>query len=95
MRIFDYSSLKEKTWDSEIISLIAQIHEYKGRQEVYIKQKPEELDKFVEIAKRQSTEASSAIEGIRTTSSRLKQLCEEKTTPKNCAEEEILGYTDV
>ncbi|WP_330420695.1 hypothetical protein [Roseburia sp. AM59-24XD] len=52
MRIFDYSSLKEKTWDSEIISLIAQIHEYKGRQEVYIKQKPEELDKFVEIAKR-------------------------------------------
>lgn len=95
MRIFDYSSLKEKTWDSEIISLIAQIHEYKGRQEVYIKQKPEESDKFVEIAKRQSTEASNAIEGIRTTSSRLKQLCEEKTTPKNRAEEEILGYRDV
>ena len=52
MRIYYYSSLKEKTCDSEIISLIAQIHEYKGRQEVYIKQKPEELDKFVEIAKR-------------------------------------------
>ncbi len=32
---------------------------------------------------------------MRTTSSRLKQLCEEKTTPKNCAEEEILGYRDV
>lgn len=36
MRDFDYSSLKNKTWDSEIISLVAQIHEYKGRQEVYI-----------------------------------------------------------
>lgn len=95
MRIFDYSSLKEKTWDSEIISLIAHIHEYKGRQEVYLKQKPEELEKLVEIAKRQSTEASNAIEGIRTTSTRLKQLCEEKTTPKNRAEEEILGYRDV
>ncbi len=95
MRIFDYSSLKEKTWDSEIISLIAQIHEYKGRQEVYLKQKPEELEKLVEIAKRQSTEASNAIEGIRTTSTRLKQLCEEKTIPKNRAEEEILGYRDV
>lgn len=34
MRVFDYSLLKEKTWDSEIISLVAQIHEYKGRQEV-------------------------------------------------------------
>lgn len=61
MRIFDYSSLKAKIWDSEIISLVAQIHEYKGRQEVYLKQKQEELDKFVEIAKRQSTEESNAI----------------------------------
>ena len=43
MRSFDYSTLKEKKWDHEIISLIAQIHEYKGRQEVYLKQKPEEL----------------------------------------------------
>lgn len=95
LRIFDYSSLKEKTWDCEIISLVAQIHEYKGRQEVYLKQKPEALDKLIEIAKRQSTEASNAIEGIRTTSTRLKQLCEEKTTPKNRDEEEILGYRDV
>ena len=95
MRVFDYSLLKEKTWDSEIISLVAQIHEYKGRQEVYLKQKPETLDKLVEIAKRQSTEASNAIEGIRTTSTRLKELCEEKTTPKNRDEEEILGYRDV
>ena len=37
MRDFDYSSLKNKTWDSEIISLVAQIHEYKGRQEVYLR----------------------------------------------------------
>ena len=73
MRSFDYSTLKEKTWDHEIISLIAQIHEYKGRQEVYLKQKPEELNKLVEIAKRQSTEASNAIEGIRTTNARLKE----------------------
>ena len=95
MRVFDYMALKEKAWDSEIINLVAQIHEYKGRQEVYLKQKPEELDKLVEIAKRQSTEASNEIEGIRTTRTRLKQLCEEKTTPRNRDEEEILGYRDV
>lgn len=70
--------MKEKTWDNEIISLVAQIHEYKGRQEIYLKQKPEELDKLIEIAKRQSTEASNAIEGIRTTSTRLRQLCLEQ-----------------
>lgn len=53
-----------------------------------------ELEKLVEIAKIKSTEASNAIEGIRTTNTRLKQLVEEKTTPKNRAEEEIAGYRD-
>ena len=36
MRTFDYGKLKERTWDSEILGYIAQIHEYKGRQELYL-----------------------------------------------------------
>lgn len=95
MRIFDYNVLKDKKWDNEILGLVAQIHEYKGRQELYLKQKPEELDKLVEIAKVQSTEASNEIEGIRTTNTRLRQLVADKTTPKNRDEEEIMGYRDV
>ncbi len=51
MRVFDYSALKNYHWDSEILGLVAQIHEYKGRQELYLKQKPAVLDKLVEIAK--------------------------------------------
>ena len=47
------------------------------------------------MAKIQSTEASNAIEGIITTNTRIKQLVEEKTTPKNRDEEEIAGYRDV
>ncbi|WP_455055234.1 Fic family protein [Merdimonas faecis] len=95
MRSFDYSVLKNKTWDNEILGLVAQIHEYKGRQELYLKQKPEELDRLVEIAKIQSTEASNEIEGIRTTNTRLKQLVADKTAPRNRDEEEIMGYRDV
>jgi len=64
MRNFDYSILAKRSWDSEIIGLVAQIHEYKGRQELYLKQKPAELDRLIEIAKVQSTEASNEIEGI-------------------------------
>ena len=30
MRAFDYSILKNQTWDNEILGLVAQIHEYKG-----------------------------------------------------------------
>ena len=95
MRSFDYSVLKNRTWDNEILGLVAQIHEYKGRQELYLKQKPAELDKLVEIAKIQSTEASNEIEGIRTTNTRLKQLVADKTIPRNRDEEEIMGYRDV
>lgn len=49
----------------------------------------------MEIAKIQSTEASNAIEGIVTTNIGIKQLVEEKTTPKNRDEEQIAGYRDV
>lgn len=95
MRLFDYNLLKEQQWDSEILGLVAQIHEYKGRQEMYLKQKPVVLDKLIEIAKIQSTEASNKIEGIVTTTTRIQQLCMDKTTPKNRDEEEIMGYRDV
>ncbi len=95
MRIFDYTKLGDCKWDSEILGLIAQIHEYKGRQELYLKRKPAELDRLVEIAKIQSTEASNKIEGIVTTNARIKQLCLEKTTPRTRDEKEILGYRDV
>lgn len=95
MRTFDYGKLKERTWDSEILGYIAQIHEYKGRQELYLKQTPDTLDRLIEVAKIQSTEASNEIEGIRTTSTRLKQLCAEKTAPRNRDEKEIMGYRDV
>ncbi|MBQ9531320.1 MAG: Fic family protein, partial [Eubacterium sp.] len=66
-----------------------------GKQELYLKQRPAELEKLVEIAKVQSTEASNAIEGIVTTNTRIRQLVEEKTAPRNRNEQEIAGYRDV
>ena len=94
MRDFNYSLLKDLKWDSEIVSYLTAIHEAKGKQELYLKQQPEKLNKLVEIAKIQSTESSNDIEGIRTTNTRLKQLLTDKTTPKNRDEEEIAGYRD-
>ena len=95
MRDFNYSEIREQKWDSDILGLIAAIYKEAGKQELYLRQCPEELEKFVEIAKVQSTEASNAIEGIVTTNTRIRQLVEEKTTPKNRDEQEIAGYRDV
>ena len=95
MRQFNYSSIKDCKWDSEILGYIAAIYKEAGKQELYLKQKPDELERLVEIAKIQSTEASNAIEGIVTTNTRIKQLVEEKTAPRNRDEQEIAGYRDV
>lgn len=95
MRQFNYTKLKEQKWDSDILLYIAAIYKEAGKQELYLKQRPQELEKLVEIAKIQSTEASNAIEGIVTTSIHMKQLADEKTTPKNRDEQEIAGYRDV
>ena len=94
MREFNYSQIRNQKWDSELLSLIAAIYKEAGKQELYLKQRPQELEKLVEIAKIQSTEASNAIEGIVTTSTRIRQLVEEKTTPRNRDEQEIAGYRD-
>ena len=95
MRSFNYSKIKDQKWDSETLGLIAAIYKEAGKQELYLKQRPAELEKLVEIAKVQSTEASNAIEGIVTTNTRIKQLVAEKTTPRNRNEQEIAGYRDV
>ncbi len=94
MRDFHYAAIREQKWDSEILGLIAAIYKEAGKQEMHLKQRPEELEKLVEIAKVQSTEASNAIEGIVTTSTRIRQLVEEKTAPRNRDEQEIAGYRD-
>lgn len=95
MRAFDYLALKNKKWDTEVLELVAMIREYKGKQEIYLRQKPLILDRLVELSKIQSTQASNQMEGIITTDTRIKQLVNEKTTPKNRDEEEIAGYRDV
>ena len=95
MRNFDYSKLSTCKIDTEILGYIAKIHECKGRQELFVRQKKDKLEKLVEIAKIQSTESSNKIEGIVSTNTRIKQLVQDKTTPRNRDETEIMGYRDV
>ena len=95
MREFNYALIRYRKWDSELLGLVAAIYKEAGKQELYLKQQPEQIEKLVEIAKIQSTESSNAIEGIVTTNTRIRQLVEEKTAPRNRDEQEIAGYRDV
>ena len=95
MRRFNYKKYTDYHWDNEILNYISQIHEYKGKQELYLRQKPIEMEKLVEVAKVQSVESSNRIEGIITTATRIGQIVAEKTMPKTRDEREIAGYRDV
>ncbi|MBO4807439.1 MAG: Fic family protein [Lachnospiraceae bacterium] len=95
MRSFDYSEKWEKLLTPNIVALLTQIHEFRGKQSLFIEAKADALTRLVEIAKIQSTEASNKIEGIYTSDDRLKALVKDKTTPKTRNEREIAGYRDV
>lgn len=95
MREFNYNFLKDRQWDYDMFCLAAQIHEYKGRQDLYIDEKRGVFKRLNEIAVIKSSEASNRMEGITTSKNRVKQLCMGKTLPKNWMEEEIIGYRDV
>ncbi len=95
MRSFDYIALGAQKWDAEVWGTITAIYKLAGKQEQCLQQRPAQLEKLVEIAKIQSTEASNAIEGIVTTDARVRQLVQQKTTPQNRSEQEIAGYRDV
>ena len=74
MRRFEYGQIQSLSWNMDILSLIAGIYRANGKEEVLLSQSPAILDSLVDLAKVQSTEASNAIEGIVTTSTRLRQL---------------------
>lgn len=95
MRTFDYKKRYERLLQSDIVALMAQIHEYKGEQTLVVEAKADTLTQLSEVAKIQSTEASNKIEGIYTSDDRLKKIVLDKTMPKTRSEKEIAGYRDV
>lgn len=95
MRTLNYKNEYKKLLSPEIVSYLAQIHEMKGQQNLFVEAQKDALAEMLEIAKIQSTEASNRIEGIITTDDRLKKIVMNKTTPKGRSEREIAGYRDV
>lgn len=95
MRKFNYLKLKNLFLSTDILKTIEKIHEYKGRQTLYLENHIDVLNKMSNIAKIQSTKFSNAIEGIYTKDARLDSLMKNKTEPKNSNEEEIVGYRRV
>ncbi len=95
MRKFDLLKESNSLMNNNIINLLSSIHEYKGKQSLYIEAKPDILSSLLSVAKIQSTTSSNKIEGIYTTDQRISEIINNNVKPKNRNEEEIAGYRDV
>jgi len=95
MHFFDYKIKPLECLTPEIVGMLVDIHEHKGRQELFIEAHIDELNTLLDVAKIQSIGASNRIEGIYTTDQRLEELVCEKAEPRNRSEQEIAGYREV
>ena len=78
-----------------LVNLIAEINEYKGRQQLYQQQSPQVLEALQQVARIESTESSNRIEGIVLPAKNLRDIVARCATPANRSEGEVAGYRDV
>jgi len=95
MHFFDFKIKPLECLTPEIVGMLVDIHEHKGRQELFIETHTDELNALLDVAKIQNIGASNRIEGIYTTDQRLEELVREKAEPRNRSEQEIAGYREV
>ena len=95
MHTFDYIEAPKQLLTPDIVNLLSSLHEFRGKQELYIEAESDVLTAFLDIAKIQSTKASNKIEGIYTSDERLEALVMEKTEPQNRSQQENGGSREV
>ena len=74
MKEFNYREMNSELMVPEIMNLVSKIYEFKGKQELFMRAKPDILKAMLEVAKIQSTGASNRIEGIFTSDASLEEL---------------------
>jgi Fic family protein len=68
--------------------------ESRGRQQLFVRQFPEQLERLRTHAVIESTESSSRIEGVIAAPGRVEDLVVHHTAPRDRSEQEIAGYRD-
>ena len=86
--------LGELTFGASEVQTIRRLGEARGRQQLFVRQYPEQLERLRTHAIVESTESSSRIEGVVAAPGRVESLVVHHTTPRDRSEQEIAGYRD-
>jgi Fic family protein len=81
-------------FEATALSAIRRLGESRGRQDLFLRQFPEQLDTLRTHAVIESTESSSRIEGVVAPPGRIADLVIRDAEPRNRSEQEIAGYRD-
>src|SRR5205809_6019068 len=89
-------TLRGETFEAPVPSstswLLADCMEFRGKQELWTRQKPAVLETLRQRAIVQSVESSNRIEGVTAPKARLTPIVQGRLKPKDRSEEELLGY---
>ena len=86
--------LNALAFSAEQASVMRALGEYRGKQRLYERQRPELLEALLTVAKIESADASNRLEGITAPEARLEALVRRHDAPRNRSEQEIAGYRD-
>src|SRR6188508_2539703 len=76
------------------LSVIHRLGESRGRQDLFVRQFPQQLDTLRTHAIVESTESSNRIEGVVAAPGRVADLVVRRVEPRTRSEQEIAGYRD-
>jgi Fic family protein len=86
--------LERLSFGPTALSSIRQLGELRGRQQLFVQQYPELLERLRTHAAIESIESSNRIEGVVAAPGRVAALVVRHTTPRDRSEQEIAGYRD-
>ena len=90
----DPGYLEHLTYSLSDASTLRSLGEFRGRQELCERQRPEVLTSMRQVARIESMESSNRLEGVLAARERVEQLALESEAPSSRSEQEIAGYRD-
>jgi Fic family protein len=94
MKSLEPSFLAALTYSGSDLKTLQSLGESRGKQQLYIRQRPQTLESLQRGALIESTDASNRLEGITAPPARLKALVERTIEPHSRSEQEIAGYRE-
>ena len=86
--------LLELRFSAQDVATLRQLGEYRGKQQLFARQRPEVLEALKTVAMVESSESSNRLEGINAPQARIEAIVLRDTHPENRSEQEIAGYRD-